>query len=225
MGLPHEWFCFLGMYFLICFFHPAALSTAFTNENTTGWLFCKLLCRHEWVRCEQWLFQPPPPVTPARSVLVCVVCSDLRLLKKGLSVGITLLILHGAGRTFDGVWRLFLIFTERSLSRGVVMNGGERFPPHVCISTWTVQFIFPRRVTNVVSKAFLVQRQLCRDGSSFLTLQSSLFCRLSLEDNLSCHSCLASLPWPLWTIKKPRLHTHALMSVCCAYPETYSQGL
>lgn len=45
------------------------------------------------------------------------------------------------------------------------------------------------------------QRQLCRDGSTFLTLQSSLFCYLVLEENLSCHSCLASLPWPFWAIK------------------------
>lgn len=122
-----------------------------------GRVVCKLLCRHKWVRCEQWLFEPPPPVTPAKSMLVCVVCSDLRLLKKGLSVGITLLILHRAGRTFEGVWRLFLVFTERSLSRRVVTNGGERFPSHVCISTCTVQFSFPRRVTNVVSIAFVVQ--------------------------------------------------------------------
>lgn len=60
------------------------------------------------------------------------------------------------------------------------------------------------------------QRQLCRDGSSFLTLQSSLFCHLTLEDNLSCHSCLASLPWPLWAIKKASFtHPHPDEYVLC----------
>lgn len=147
-------FAFSGNVFLICFFHSAALSSALTSENTMGWLFCKLLCRHKWVRCEQWLLEPPSLVTPANSMLVCVVCSDLRLLKKeGIVCWHNTSDLHRAGRIFEGVWRLFLVFTERSLSHGVVTNGGERFPSRVCISTCTV----PKRVTSIVSKAFIVQ--------------------------------------------------------------------
>lgn len=159
-------------------------------------------------------------------MLVCVVCSDLRLLKKGLRVGITLLILHGAGRTFEGVWRLFLIFTERSLSRGVVTNGGERFSSHVCISICTVSSVSPKEWPVLSLKPSFYrarQRQLCRDGSSFLTLQSSLFCHLTLEDNLSCHSCSASLPWPLWAIKS-LVYTPTPWWVCavCTHKPTHS---
>lgn len=190
---PMSGFAFLGYIFLICFFHPAALSSAFTNENTMGWLFCKLLCRRKWVRCEQWLFEPSPSVTPAKSLLLCVVCSDLRLLRKGLSVGITLLILHGAGRTFEGVWRHF--HREELVWQG----GGEwRWEFSIpCVHfhlECSVQF--PREWPMLYLKPSLYrarQRQLCRDGSSFLTLQSSVFCCLILEENLSCHSCLASL--------------------------------
>lgn len=78
---------------------------------------------------------------------------------------------------------------------------------------------FPKRVTSIISKAFLYtaqQRQLCRGGSSFLTLQSSLFCHLILEDNLSCQSCLASLPWPLWAIKS-LVYTPTPWQVCAVH--------
>lgn len=158
---PMSVFSFSGFIFLICFFHPAALSSAYTNENALDWLFSKCLCGQKWVRCEQWLLEPPPPVTPAKLMLVCVVCSDLRLLRKGLSVDITLLILHGAGRAFEEVWRLFLIFTERSLWWGMEVRD---FHPVCAFPLALLNSVSPKE-WPMLSKAFVVQSTLCRGSS------------------------------------------------------------
>lgn len=140
-----SWDVFFAFSGCICFFHPAALSCAFTNGNTMVWLLCKrLVDRNGWGvsrSCWSLLLH-----TPARSVLVCVLCSALGCWRRDWYWHYTsdpCWSWESSGGGVEAVPR----FHREEL---VVRNGGERFPPHVCISTCTAQFTFPKRVTSVV---------------------------------------------------------------------------
>lgn len=203
-------FAFLGC---ICFFHPAALGSAFTNENTMVWLLCKrLVDRNGWgVSSSCWSLLLH---TPARSVLVCVLCSALRCWRRDWYWHYTsdpCWSWESSGGDVEAVPH----FHREEL---VVRNGGERFPPHVCISTCTAQFSFPKRVTNVVWSLCWAALQGWEQlpHPSVLPVLSPCPGRQPELPLLLGSSALTSV-----SNGRPGLHTHTL-SVSCAHPPTCS---